>query len=204
MTLLKVALDNRPAWRGERPFAETGQGRPLDFWRWKAQRPYVYQADSLQAQGSYNLLDKHGEKEEGFGERRILTNYALYRYWEYLIFLALTLLIFHGLLQPDGSSLYTKAIGYLGLTIEATLALPQLQANYRARSCKGFRVSVLANWLFGDLMKMGYFFASEPGKVPWAFKMCGIFQACCDACLGIQYWMYGEGENAADTDVRYS
>lgn len=47
-TLLKVALDNRPAWRGERPFAETGEGRPLDFWRWNAQRPYVYHTVALQ------------------------------------------------------------------------------------------------------------------------------------------------------------
>ncbi|KAI4087590.1 MAG: hypothetical protein LQ344_006654 [Seirophora lacunosa] len=164
MTLLKVALDNRPAWRGERPFVETGEGRPLDFWRWKTQRPY----------------------------------------WECLLFLTFGLLILHTLLQPDGSSLYTKFIGYLGLTVEATLALPQLQANYRARSCKGFRVSVLANWLFGDMMKMGYFFASEPGRVPWAFKMCGMFQACCDACLGLQYWKYGEGEGLGDVDIRLS
>lgn len=119
------------------------------------------------------------------------------RYWEYILFLVFGLLVLHTLLQPDGSSLYTRLIGGLGLTIEATLPLPQLYGNYRARSCKGFRVSVLANWLFGDMMKMGYFFASEAGRVPWAFKLCGMFQAGCDACLGIQYWMYGEGETTA-------
>ncbi len=54
-------------------------------------------------------------------------------------------------------------------------------------------MSVLANWLLGDAMKMGYFFASDAGKVPWAFKMCGVFQAGCDAALGVQYWMYGDG-----------
>lgn len=125
------------------------------------------------------------------------------RYWEYLLFLVFGLLVLHTLLQPDGSSLYTRFIGGLGLTIEATLPLPQLYANYRARSCKGFRVSVLANWLFGDMMKMGYFFASEAGRVPWAFKLCGMFQAGCDACLGIQYWMYGEGETTGDLDTRF-
>ena len=126
------------------------------------------------------------------------------RYWEYLLYLAFGLLALHAILQPDGSSLYTKSIGGLGLTIEATLPLPQLYANYRAQSCKGFRVSVLANWLFGDMMKMGYFFASEPGRVPWAFKLCGMFQAGCDACLGIQYWMYGDGETAGDIETRLS
>lgn len=43
-------------------------------------------------------------------------------------------------------------------------------------------------------MKMGFFFMSEPGKVPWAFKLCGIFQACCDVGLGAQYWVYGDGQ----------
>ncbi len=71
-------------------------------------------------------------------------------------------------------------------------------ANQRAQSCEGFRFSVLANWLVGDAMKMGYFFMSEPGKVPWAFKMCGIFQACCDAGLGVQYYMYGGGQDGKD------
>lgn len=42
-------------------------------------------------------------------------------------------------------------------------------------------------------MKISYYLASEPGKVPLAFKMCGIFQACCDACLGAQWWVYGDG-----------
>lgn len=43
-------------------------------------------------------------------------------------------------------------------------------------------------------MKISYYLASEPGKVPWAFKLCGIFQACCDACLGAQYFIYGNGQ----------
>ena len=42
-------------------------------------------------------------------------------------------------------------------------------------------------------MKMGFFFLSDEGKVPWAFKLCGCFQAACDLGLGAQYWMYGEG-----------
>ncbi|KAL6722167.1 hypothetical protein ACLMJK_001274 [Lecanora helva] len=96
--------------------------------------------------------------------------------------------------MDSGSSLYTQIIGYVGLAVEAVLPLPQMFANQRAQSCKGFRVSVLANWLVGDAMKMGYFFNSEAGKVPWAFKMCGIFQACCDVGLGVQYWTFGDGE----------
>lgn len=54
-------------------------------------------------------------------------------------------------------------------------------------------MSVLASWLAGDAMKMFWFFTSTT-QIPWAFKLCGIFQACCDAFLGIQYLMYGGGE----------
>ena len=42
-------------------------------------------------------------------------------------------------------------------------------------------------------MKMFWFFTATT-EIPWAFKLCGIFQACCDAFLGIQYLMYGNGE----------
>jgi hypothetical protein len=91
---------------------------------------------------------------------------------------------------------YSTLIGYVGLTIEAILPLPQIFANARSRSCKGFRVSVLASWLLGDSMKMFWFFTS-PTEIPWAFKLCGLFQAGCDSFLGIQYLMYGNGEGAA-------
>ena len=116
------------------------------------------------------------------------------RYWEYLLGLTLSLLVIHTVVQPTSVSLYTNVIGYVGLAIEAVLPLPQIVSNQRAHSCKGFRLSVLANWLLGDAMKMGFFFMSEPGKVPWAFKLCGIFQACCDLGLGAQYWVYGDGQ----------
>ena len=111
--------------------------------------------------------------------------------------LTLLLLLLHTILQPTIISTYTKFVGYLGLAIEATLPLPQILANQSAQSCKGFRVSVLANWLVGDTMKISYYLASEPGKIPWAFKMCGIFQACCDACLGAQYLVFGNGQDDA-------
>ena len=90
-------------------------------------------------------------------------------------------------------------VGYVGLSVEATLPLPQILANARTRSCKGFRVSVLASWLLGDGMKMFWFFTSST-EIPWAFKLCGIFQAGCDCFLGIQYLMYGSGEGKIKSD----
>ena len=125
---------------------------------------------------------------------QLLTILAHSRYWECLFALTLSLLVLQTFLHPTSSSLYTQIIGYVGLAIEAILPLPQIFANQRNQSCKGFRLSVLANWLLGDAMKMGFFFVSEPGKVPWAFKMCALFQTCCDVMLGVQYWVYKDGQ----------
>jgi len=90
---------------------------------------------------------------------------------------------------------YSNTLGMVGLLIEATLPLPQIAVNARSRSCKGFRVSVLGMWLLGDFFKMLWFFTSAT-PIPWAFKLCGIFQAGCDVFLGVQYLMYGNGETA--------
>lgn len=108
--------------------------------------------------------------------------------------MTLTLLAIHVCLPfISGSPFYISLLGYAGLGVEAVLPLPQIFSNQRARSCKGFRFSVLASWILGDVMKMSYFFFSTE-SIPWAFRLCGIFQFFCDAYLGIQYWMFGSGE----------
>ncbi|KAB5563334.1 PQ loop repeat protein [Coniochaeta sp. 2T2.1] len=118
-------------------------------------------------------------------------------YWQFLLYLFIVLTLGELVLAPFRSlyPAYSSLIGYLGLSIEAMLPLPQIFANARSRSCKGFRVSVLASWLLGDSMKMFWFFTS-PTEIPWAFKISGLFQAGCDSFLGIQYLMYGNGEAA--------
>jgi hypothetical protein len=117
------------------------------------------------------------------------------RYWQFLLYLFIILTIGELVLAPFHSlyPAYSSLIGYVGLSIEAILPLPQIFANARSRSCKGFRLSVLASWLLGDGMKMFWFFTS-PTEIPLAFKLCGLFQAGCDSFLGIQYLMYGNGE----------
>ncbi|KAM3417517.1 hypothetical protein BST61_g5756 [Cercospora zeina] len=112
-------------------------------------------------------------------------------YWEFLAYFTLVLAALQLIL--GGNSGYVALQGYVALSIEATLPIPQILENQRMRSCKGFRLSVLLNWLIGDSFKMTYFFLSD-NNVPWAFKLCGLFQAACDCYLGVQYCMYGEGE----------
>lgn len=100
--------------------------------------------------------------------------------------------------MPALYSFYSSLIGYIGLSVEATLPLPQILSNIRTKSCKGFRVSVIASWLAGDLMKMFWFFNATT-EIPWAFKLCGIFQMCCDSFLGLQYLFYGSGSGSGTT-----
>ncbi|KAF2113660.1 PQ loop repeat protein [Lophiotrema nucula] len=117
-------------------------------------------------------------------------------YWSFITYFTLALLVLHFVLSPTRLFLpYTSLLGYVALGIEATLPLPQLLANYRRRGCKGFRLSVIINWLIGDVFKMWFFFASGSGEggVPFAFKACGVFQATCDMGLGLQFWMWGDG-----------
>ncbi|KAL1592969.1 hypothetical protein SLS59_009438 [Nothophoma quercina] len=115
-------------------------------------------------------------------------------YWSFITYFTGGLLVLHLLLSPTRLFVpYTELLGMVALAIEATLPLPQLLANWQRRGCKGFRPSVIANWVVGDTFKMWFFFASAKGEVPWAFKACGIFQATCDAGLAIQYLVWGDG-----------
>lgn len=111
-------------------------------------------------------------------------------YWQFIGYLTVTLCalqVFLGEFQ-----FYISTIGYLALAVEAILPIPQILSNHRNKSCKGFRLSVLINWLIGDLLKMSFFFLSK-STIPWSFKLCGIFQAACDAYLGFQYTRFGNG-----------
>ncbi|KAI9933281.1 hypothetical protein ASPWEDRAFT_43051 [Aspergillus wentii DTO 134E9] len=112
-------------------------------------------------------------------------------YWMSLAYFVAALSFIH-LTPISESESYIALLGYVGLAVEATLPVPQILANHRTRSCKGFRLSVLAAWIIGDTMKMSYFFFSEE-TIPWAFRICGMFQCACDFYLGFQYWMYTRG-----------
>ncbi|KAJ5104636.1 hypothetical protein NUU61_001983 [Penicillium alfredii] len=114
-------------------------------------------------------------------------------YWLFLAYFTVFLAIIH-LTPISDSDFYINLLGYIGLAVEATLPVPQILANHRSGSCKGFRLSVLGAWVIGDTMKITYFFASKEA-IPWAFKLCGIFQCACDFYLAVQFWMYTRGSH---------
>ncbi|PGH27162.1 hypothetical protein AJ80_01119 [Polytolypa hystricis UAMH7299] len=168
LVLLKVALDNRP---------------PVGFKDGIEHTPF-----SGQAAGSPSVF----VRPYNFWQWR-----AARPYWTFLTYFSTSLTVIQIFLPPlSNSQSYSSMLGFVGLSIEAFLPVPQILANQRAQSCKGFRLSVLAAWLLGDAMKMGYFFFGGD-SVPLAFRVCGILQCCCDCYLGVQYWMFGEGKDTA-------
>lgn len=155
LTLLKVALDHRPA--EHIPFAGVKSGRdtprPYNFWQWRTQRPY----------------------------------------WEFLAYFFTAYTILQVFLGHNAS--FIGLTGYLSLGIEALLPIPQVLENQRTRSCAGFRVSVLASWILGDVMKQVFFFSSE--HVGPEFKICAGFQMMLDIYLCVQFFMFGDGSGPA-------
>jgi hypothetical protein len=53
----------------------------------------------------------------------------------------------------DDSQLIAYRLGFIALFIESTLPIPQFIANYKRKTCYGFRSSTLAGWVFGDSFK---------------------------------------------------
>ncbi|CAD6500415.1 BgTH12-07592 [Blumeria graminis f. sp. triticale] len=119
-------------------------------------------------------------------------------YWKFLLYYFIFLTALELLLSPFPGiySVYSSSLGILGLSVEATLPLPQIISNHRLQSCKGFRISVLVSWLAGDFMKMMWFFTAN-SEIPWTFKLCGLFQTFCDLFLGFQYFLYGMDPTSA-------
>lgn len=115
----------------------------------------------------------------------------------FLTYFTAVLAFVHIFVTPiSRSETYINLLGCVGLAVEAFLPVPQILANQRSKSCKGFRVSLLAAWLIGDTAKMGYFLFSQD-VIPWSFRLCGTFQCVCDAYLGVQYWMFTRGAGSS-------
>lgn len=201
LTLLKVALDNRgtPSAHHHHPHSngEAGHGIPLS--EKSPTGPPPTPASPSQYHPFHGYQPPRTTPLLSTLLRRLRAPRTFWRwsdsrpYYMTLLYLTSTLTIIQLLLPRLATHpVYISLLGSVGLTIEATLPLPQIYKNYTAKSCRGFRLSVIVNWLLGDAMKMGYFFGGSE-IVPWPFKACGLFQAACDCVLGLQFWVYGSG-----------
>ncbi|KAF4120233.1 PQ loop repeat [Geosmithia morbida] len=176
LALLKIALDHRPP-----PSTRGGDG-------------------SLPFSGSSKDGGMMGAMQRPY-------NFWQWRspkpYWQFLSYMFLGLVVCEVVLRfvPPVYGLYSSLIGITGLSVEATLPLPQVLSNARTRSTVGLRLSVLASWLGGDAMKMFWFFTST-SEIPATFKLCGSFQAMCDCFLALQFFMYRRSATAVAEDIK--
>eukprot|EP00672_Neobodo_designis_P000282 CAMPEP_0174883766 /NCGR_PEP_ID=MMETSP1114-20130205/85430_1 /TAXON_ID=312471 /ORGANISM="Neobodo designis, Strain CCAP 1951/1" /LENGTH=493 /DNA_ID=CAMNT_0016119169 /DNA_START=58 /DNA_END=1539 /DNA_ORIENTATION=+ len=80
-----------------------------------------------------------------------------------------------------------QLIGYLSMGVEATLVVPQLLLNKRRQSCEGLALSLVGNWILGDVVKTVYFIVlSQPAP----FLACAISQLSLDGVLIYQLIAY--------------
>ncbi|KAG5501986.1 hypothetical protein JKF63_04257 [Porcisia hertigi] len=101
-------------------------------------------------------------------------------------------------------------VGYMALTIEALLVLPQILRNARRSSTKGLTVLLVLTWACGDVAKVVYFIYA---KQSLPFIVCGCFQILLDIVVVAQFIFYRfirkrdgelcvEGEGVADRRYR--
>lgn len=169
LTLLKVALDHRPP---PSPLLD------LSFSTSAATAPTTTTTAATPATATTT------NRPWGFWQWR-----RQRPYWEFLAYFTLGTAVLQ--LLFGRAPRFVDALGYLALGIEALLPLPQVLANQRSRSCRGFRPSVLASWLAGDAMKMVYF--ANALHVGVQFKACAAVQTAFDLYLGLQFWWFGSG-----------
>ncbi|GAA5997761.1 Any1p [Rhodotorula paludigena] len=134
--------------------------------------------------------------------RRLANFWQWPHFGAYLEFTAIFIVIHSALfLLLHSWDFYVQLLGFIALGVEATLPIPQLIANYEAKSTAGFRMSVLAAWAFGDTFKLLYYLFTPDNGLQ--FKLCGAFQLTVDILLCLQTFLYRH-KTAQDLSERAS
>jgi hypothetical protein len=98
----------------------------------------------------------------------------------------------------SNSLVYVEILGFLSLSIEATLGLPQLYKNYVTNSTQGLSMELIASWFVGDAFKTVYFLISG---APVQFIFCGVFQLIVDVAITYQLYAIPSTEGARKSPV---
>ncbi|KII72755.1 PQ-loop repeat-containing protein 1 [Thelohanellus kitauei] len=94
--------------------------------------------------------------------------------------------IFVVIFLPEDSK-YVQMFGSTSGLIEAFITVPQLFHNFRRKSVKGLRFSVIMMWLCGDIFKLYYLLTA---RAPYQFVYCCIFQTAVDSLIFLQVFKY--------------
>lgn len=110
-------------------------------------------------------------------------------YWQFLFLLSVALFLLH-LVLGTWCWTYIQLLGLVGLMIEAVLPVPQILTNIELQSVQGFRLSLMASWLAGDVSKLTYFRYGTENLAP-QFVICTVLRLGLDLFVGVQYVFYG-------------
>lgn len=166
LALLKLVLDYRP---------RRYPGGPLDV------------ADSHLADSSDG--DEHITRPFSFWQWADSDHY-----WRFLAQFTVGLAI--GQVILGNYSPYFETVGLLGLLIESVLPLPQIIVNHRRSSVEGFRLTLLASWIAGDVSKISFFFYAK--DLSFQFQLSAFIQTFLDLIIALQYVMYTSGKWKGD------
>jgi len=89
-----------------------------------------------------------------------------------------------------------ELIGSLSAMVEASFVLPQVFTNYSLKSTDSLSLIVVANWVFGDVVKTYFFFQTS---APIQLKLCGITQLGIDFVIIFQMCYYRGSSNNKST-----
>lgn len=127
----------------------------------------------------------------GFGDGKVLSNMVISRLIsvKFLIFFVVSITVITVFFQIFTFGFYGQMIGYLSMSIEATLGLPQLISNYRTQSVEGLSFMMIATWFVGDFFKTLYYVMEHQ---PFQFTMCGVVQLTVDILIILQIIAYSK------------
>jgi len=80
--------------------------------------------------------------------------------------------------------------------VVASFVLPQVFTNYSLKSTDSLSLIVVANWVFGDVVKTYFFFQTS---APIQLKLCGITQLGIDFVIIFQMCYYRGSSNNKST-----
>lgn len=84
-------------------------------------------------------------------------------------------------------SIFVEIVGFLAVSIEAILGVPQFLRNFYNKSTTGMSILMVSMWTLGDVFKTCYFILRE---APIQFEVCGVLQILIDIAILLQVYIY--------------
>lgn len=153
-------------------------GLRLTWWAREHYQMYLFiQAAML---STINLLIVYKiakiNKEQKIPTRSFLYNKQIYYTRDFVIFSLVNTLLSYFISSP----IYSSAIGYAGLILEAFMLFPQVMIVLRSPAESGLSIFTVLGWFAGDLCKLTLFVNTD---APPPFILCAALQVLWDSLV---------------------